>query len=71
MAYYQGSKLDVINELTSDIDSGLDKMNDDVNFLRSVDWNEIFEHVPNGDSIQSEIEDAINSISAEIDGLKR
>jgi hypothetical protein len=69
--YYHGSKVDVINDLAGEIENSVQEINDKIEFLAAVDWNEIFEHAPNSEKIQSEIEDAIDCIRGSIYDLTK
>jgi hypothetical protein len=69
--YYQGNKTELVSDLIGEIESGLDQINEEVNTLESFDWNEIFEHVPNSDRVQDDIESAISSIRGVLDSFKR
>jgi hypothetical protein len=70
MPYYSGSNTEIINELANDIDQSLDVINEKINVLEGIDWDEIFEHVPNSDAIKVEIIMAISDISSALYQLK-
>jgi hypothetical protein len=69
--YYQGVKTELISDLVGEIENGLDEISEEVNMLELVDWNEIFETVPDSEQIQSDIESAIGNIRGVLDNLKR
>ncbi|MED3550177.1 hypothetical protein [Cytobacillus praedii] len=69
--YCQGVKTEVISDLVGEIDNGLDEISEEVNMLELVDWNEIFETMPDSEQIQSDIESAIGNIRGVLDNLKR
>lgn len=71
MTYYHGSKTNIINDLAGEIENSINEINDKIEVLSGIDWNEIFEHVPNSDRLQSEIEDAISCISGSIYDLTK
>lgn len=71
MTYYHGSKTNIINDLAGEIENSIDEIKNKIDLLTAIDWNEIFEHVPNSERIHSDIIDAIDSIESSIYDLTK
>jgi hypothetical protein len=71
MNYYHGNKTNIINDLAGEIENGLEEISNELDLLENVDWNEIFENVPNSERIQNDIESTISNIRGVLDSLNR
>lgn len=71
MRYFIGSNLDVIGELVEEINDGLEIISDEVDFLETLDWDEIFEHVPSGDGVKRNIIDSLDAIKTVLDNISK
>jgi hypothetical protein len=59
--YLNGNNTDVITQMIEEIQDGLENISDEIGFLETIDWDEIFEFVPE-DGIKSEIIDSLDAI---------
>lgn len=70
MKYYRGSTLNAMDDALAEITEQTDIINDYVLDLQNIDWDEIFEHVPDSQRIHRDILVIIENIETALNEIR-